>query len=300
MRLADANELDGTTLSAWAGARADDDGVRGRFLTDTTFGMGSTGGDVSLLAALHYANSAGSPDLGHDRFIREGFSSLVDHLRSQISGATILLDAPVESVARVGELLSVRAGRRHVTAPAVVLAMSPTLLRRIRLDEVDGGIDWPPARYWRQEPSVKAALDYDRPFWSEAGLSGNIAGAGEIAYVINTSTPDRPQLTVLWNLGAHGRGREEIRRTILDHVSEHLGPAAAEPSGIAITDWSLDPYAGGCGSPLPPGVLTSGDPFAATLAPGLLRAGTESSPMGWGSVEGAIRSGIRAAEELAR
>ena len=85
---------------------------------------------------------------------------------------------------------------------------------------------------------------------------------------------------------------------MLDFAAEHLGHEALAPRDVAITDWSADPFSGGCGSPLSPGDLTSGDPFAFEFAPGLVRAGTESSPIGWGSVEGAIRSGFRAAEVL--
>lgn len=290
----DARHLDTVLLSDWAASLCNDPGVARRFVTDASFGMGSTDGGVSLLAALHYANAAGLPDLGHERFIADGFSRLVDLLVDQIHDAQIILRNPVDRISRVARGYEVGSGSRVVTAPIVVLAISPVLQRRIRFDVP--GVDRRPGESWRQEPSVKATLRYDRPFWIEAGLSGNVTGDGEISYIINTSRPDVHELTVLWNLGAHDRDHAELRRTILSFISATLGPDAPEPRDAGITDWSADEFSGGCGSPLRPGTLTSGDPFRLELAPGLLRAGTESSPTGWGSVEGAICSAFRAAE----
>lgn len=295
---ADAAKLDAESLPEWVSARTDDRGVSRRFVTDTSFGMGSLDGEVSLLAALHYANAAGAPDLGHERFIATGFSTLVDALAVQLRETTTLLDFHVDHVERANGGYEIRAGSRVVSATQVVLAMSPVLMRRIEFVGLDVVDDWIPGRRWRQEPSVKGLLRYERPFWADTGLSGNVAGDGEISYLINTSTPESHDLTVLWNLGRHDRSPADLRRTMLDFAAEHLGHEALAPRDVAITDWSADPFSGGCGSPLSPGALTSGDPFAPEFAPGLVRAGTESSPIGWGSVEGAIRSGFRAAEVL--
>lgn len=291
-----AAPLDDETLAGWAEARAEDPAVRRRFVRDFGFGMGARDGEVSAFAALHYLNAAGAPDSGHEMFIAGGFSDLVHWLAEDLRTTRVILGRRVQRVERRMAGFAVHAGSHVLGARSVVLAMSPVLLREIRLDAVD----WAPRLHWRQRPSIKATLFYARPFWEEAGLSGHAEGDREVSYVINTSSPGAHALTALWNAGAHHRSPREVRAEILADMEAYLGPRAAEPDDIAITDWALDPLTGGCGSPLPPGVLSAPTAFEVEIAPGLFRAGTEASRIGWGSVEGAIRAGHRAAEEVLR
>ena len=72
-----------------------------------------------------------------------------------------------------------------------------------------------------------------------------------------------------------------------------------EPNGALLTDWQRDPWARGAYSVLP----DVGDPTAvaaaAAPAPNLLFAGEHTAVPEWtGTMEGALRSGIRAADEL--
>lgn len=289
----DARALDGETLSDWIGRRVADPVVAARFTRDVSAGMGATARDeVSLLAALHYANAAGAPDSGHERFIPAGFSALVDHLAARSAGVEILLGQRVAAVRqRAGGIEVLTRDGARLSSRSAVLAMSPVLLRRIEMD----GAEWAPALDWVQRPSIKATLSYERPFWEDLGLSGNAGGDRAVSYLINTSAPGRPQLTALWNAGHHDLDEAAVRRTILSDAAAYLGEPAAAPRDLVVTDWSRDAFAGGCGSPLPPGVLSRADAFRVVLGRGVFRAGTEASPIGWGSVEGAVRAGRRAA-----
>lgn len=288
-------KLDQSTVFAWAAARTGDAGLRARFVRDVSFGMGC-GPDqsVSLLAALHYANSGGTPDTGHAAFLAGGFSDLADRLVAQAQGVRIDLTHAVSTVRHGRNGVIVESGAREFRARAVILALSPVLMRRIHIRGVDSSV----SRRWVQRSAVKATLTYARPFWSERGSSGNASGDREVSYVINTSHANSHSLTALWNLGNHELSKADVRRTILGDMSAYLGSEAGKPDDMSVTDWSQDAYSGGCGSALPPGVLVSGDPFEPLLVPGIVRAGTESSVIGWGSVEGAVRSGVRAADAV--
>ena len=91
---------------------------------------------------------------------------------------------------------------------------------------------------------------------------------------------------------------EERRRLFLDALSARLGPKAATPAEYREYTWHTDPWSGGAISAhFPPGVLT-------TLGHALRRptgrihwAGTETATRWFGFIEGAIRSGERAALE---
>ena len=85
----------------------------------------------------------------------------------------------------------------------------------------------------------------------------------------------------------------------LDALTARLGPKTATPAEYREYIWHTDPWSGGAiKAHFPPGVLT-------TLGHALRRpvgrihwAGTETAPRWLGFIEGAIRSGERAAEEV--
>ncbi|MEM9492825.1 MAG: FAD-dependent oxidoreductase, partial [Myxococcota bacterium] len=77
-----------------------------------------------------------------------------------------------------------------------------------------------------------------------------------------------------------------------------FGQDAREPLDYAEMNWSDERYNVGCGPRLPPGLLT--DYGAALRAPAgrLHWAGTETAMIWNGYMEGAVRAGRRAAEEV--
>lgn len=286
-----AADWDSLTLRDWAASLVSAPEVAARFHRDVAFGMADMNGDVSLLAALHYVNSAGTADQGHGVFLPDGFTALVEALRRDALQAEFHVDTVVDAIHPDGERFEVHAGSQRFSAAAVVVAVSPVLRRRIQVADLRDEC----AELWRQRPAVKSTLLYAEAFWERDGLSGHASGDGDITYFINTSTPEQPALTALWNLGAHDRSESELRQTVLRAAAEFFGPKALHPTRIVITDWSKEPFVAGCGSPLAPGMrrfVQFGDP---RLVPGVFAAGTESSPLGWGSVEGAVVAGERAA-----
>jgi len=76
-------------------------------------------------------------------------------------------------------------------------------------------------------------------------------------------------------------------------------PVDTEPGEALLTDWQRDPWARGAYSVLPDVDDPTGSAAAAGPAPNLLFAGEHTAVPEWtGTMEGALRSGIRAADEL--
>jgi monoamine oxidase len=73
-----------------------------------------------------------------------------------------------------------------------------------------------------------------------------------------------------------------------------------EPGAEAsLTVWADDPWSRGAYSVLPPVATKSAEAIAARQGPSLLIAGEHTAEPGWtGTMEGALRSGLRAAGEL--
>jgi monoamine oxidase len=78
-----------------------------------------------------------------------------------------------------------------------------------------------------------------------------------------------------------------------------FGPEAAEPLGYDDNDWMTEPWTHGYVGAMPPGVMTR---FGHALREPCGRihwAGAETSVEWQGYLEGAMRSGVRAAAEVA-
>jgi monoamine oxidase len=90
----------------------------------------------------------------------------------------------------------------------------------------------------------------------------------------------------------------ERRRTILAELVGRFGDKAASPVDYVEQCWTTERYSGGgMLSHAPPGVLTEFGPALREPCGRIHWAGTESSSVMCGWVDGAVRSGERAAAE---
>jgi len=91
----------------------------------------------------------------------------------------------------------------------------------------------------------------------------------------------------------------ERRHAVLDALSARLGPRASTPSTFIETAWWKEPWTRGCSmAHLPPGVLTRYGPLLREPFGRVHWAGTETSTTSHGAIDGAVRSGERAAAEI--
>ena len=89
------------------------------------------------------------------------------------------------------------------------------------------------------------------------------------------------------------------RRAVVDALTVRLGPRAATPVELIETAWWQQEWTKGCSmAHFPPGLLTR---YGHLLQEPLGRvhwAGTETSSISHGAMDGAVRSGERAAAEI--
>jgi monoamine oxidase len=152
---------------------------------------------------------------------------------------------------------------------------------------------------------VKVNAIYSTPFWRSQGLNGTATSdTGPIRITYDNSPEDgRPGVLVGFMEGNdsrafYGASRATRRRAALDSLARYFGEPARHPIGYVDLAWAEETYTRGAyGSFNPPGVLTA--LRDATVAPvGRLHfAGADTSPLWPGYMDGAIRSGERAAQE---
>ena len=92
---------------------------------------------------------------------------------------------------------------------------------------------------------------------------------------------------------------EERRRLIVARVADLYGKEGADAIDYVDNDWPAEPWTRGCyGANMGMGVLTTLGPALREPFGRIHWAGTETSPVWSGYIEGAIRSGERAAAEV--
>jgi monoamine oxidase len=153
---------------------------------------------------------------------------------------------------------------------------------------------------------AKVDVVYDRPFWREEGLTGQTVSLNGPVRVTFDSTPDEGSPGVLLGFiggtdarGWYGLSAEQRRQAVLDNFANYFGEKARSPLEYVENAWAEerfsrgDPVAG-----LGPGTLLD---FGAALRAPVGRihwAGTETSDYWVGYMDGAVRSGERAAAEV--
>jgi len=147
---------------------------------------------------------------------------------------------------------------------------------------------------------AKAALQYEHPFWREQGLSGNaFAGypgaiLGEI-FDSSGDTPESGSLSGFFALPAALRQQyaNDLEALIRDQLVRLFGPEAAEPTSMAIQDWTAEPFtATALDHNVPDSHPDYGHPYFRLehWSDKLYFGGSETSPAFGGYLEGALQS----------
>jgi monoamine oxidase len=91
----------------------------------------------------------------------------------------------------------------------------------------------------------------------------------------------------------------ERRQAVLDALATRLGPRSSSPREVIETAWWTEEWTRGCSmAHLPPGILTRYGPLIREPFERVHWAGTETSTTSHGAIDGAVRSGERAAAEI--
>jgi len=310
---ADAAELDGITLAAWLAREGASAWTTETFRIITRAIMSGYPERISLLWFIFYLKSGGGllaiaqNDGGLQDLRFAGGSQLVSIRAAEALGPRVQLDEPAVALAGYAEgPVEVRTRTAVYQAERVVVAMAPADTLRI---DFRGGLSpqrLELVRRWGQLtrlPLIKHSVLYPRPFWRDADLNGNVAtDRAPLQLVFDNSPPDASLGVLTCFLAAAEvpgmAAREDRARLVPQELVRYFGPQARASTGWVEKDWSTDPWSTGCITPLPPGLLSAYGPALRAPVGRVHWAGTESAEQGCGYMEGAVRSGERAAAEV--
>lgn len=308
----DARRLDRTTLGSWLRRRVPSRDAREIVGAAVRVIFGAEPEELSALHVLAYARAGGSlltlvevEGGAQETRIAEGAGSIAPRLAE---GLSVVTSAPVTAVRHDADAVEVEVvDGRAWRARDVVVALAPSLTRRIRFDPPLPAAADQLAQRMPMGATTKVVAVYERPFWREAGLSGElVATRGPVSVAFDASDADAAvPAVVAFVVGAAARGwsarpPRERREAVLAALARAFGAAARRPRALLEEDWAADPWSGGCPTANPlPGTLTSVG-TALTAPVGRIHwAGTERSAVWRGYLEGAVASGERAAAEVA-
>ena len=305
-----ARELDSKTFDTWLRRATVTEGARVFFELICEAVWAAEPADVSLLHVLFYVHSAGSWDtlIGTEGGAQEarfvGGSQLLSLKMAEELGDRVRLSTPVRRIAwdddgvTVGD---VRAGR-------VVVALPPTLTSRIEYDPILPGYRDQLTQRMPQGTVWKCMAVYDEPFWRSDGLNGfGTSDAGPVRLTYDNSPPDGTPGVLLGFLeGDFARraglqGVDERRRVVLDVFARLFGERARRPERYIERSWAEEEWTRGCyGCYMTPGGWTSFGPALREPIGPIHWAGAETATIWNGYMDGAVRSGERAAAEALR
>ncbi|MGY2006308.1 flavin monoamine oxidase family protein [Nocardia gipuzkoensis] len=272
----------------------------------------SAASEVSLLFVLYQMASGGGPsfvlgvkDAAQDARPVGGMGAIYRPMAAEL-GDSVHLSQPVRCIHQDADGVRVRAEDMTVRARRAIVAVPLAIADKISYKPM-----LPVDRSFLHQrmPSgsiIKTSVVYDEPFWRGDGLSGQSAAPGSPATITIDACTDtgRPGVLCVIIEGPIARqvGRlddAERRGAVLGALVERFGRKAGSPVDYIEQDWSAERYSGGgMLSHAPTGVLTQ---FGHALREPCGRihwAGTESSAVMCGWIDGAIRSGERAASEV--
>ena len=313
-----ALEWDSQTFQTWIDANSTSPRFKRVVPVATRPIFGAEPRELSLLFVLFYIAASGDESHpgtfernfntrdGAQMFRFEGGSQRIAIEVAKRLGKRVKLNRPVRRISQSAKHVVVHCDKLTVTARRAIVTAPPAMAARIRYD--------PPlpierdqlTQNVRQGNLCKVAAVYDRPFWRDQGLNGtavSLNGPVNVAY--DDSPPDGSPGVLFGFIGGdeargwYGKPAAERRAAALGSFANYFGDAARNAKAYHETLWPGQRWhRGGPVGLAGPGTLVAHGSALRDVAGRIHWAGTESSSFWAGYMDGAVRSGQRAAAEV--
>ncbi len=245
-----------------------------------------------------------TPDSGEEAFRVHGGNDRIAHGFANRLRREPHLGARVTGVRVRSNGVQVTAGGEEIHGDQVILAAPLPGLRKVRFepalpDAVAGAI-----REVQYGPITKTPLQYDRRFWHRRGFSGDTSTDLPLSTTWEATDRQRGRRGILM---AYASGNAALAAARIPEARRidatagqlnriYLGSAALLGRGASVA-WSNSPLNGGAYSAFAPGQVT--DFWTALRRPyGRIHLAGEHTATLSGYMEGALRSGLRAARQI--
>jgi monoamine oxidase len=314
-----AQEWDRQTLDTWLREHtsgSDEFMALTAAATEAIFGCEPR--ELSLLYTLFYIASSGNeqnPGTFERNFNTTGgaqmrrFAGGAQRVPLRVAaqlGSRVVLNAPVRSITQSASDVTVVSDAVTATGQRVIVAIPPTLTARIDYHPALPALRDQLTQHMPNGTLMKFEAIYDTPFWRAKGLNGQaVSENGPVKITFDASPQDATPGIMMGFIGGHDarvwedRPASELRDAALQNLANYFGTEALSPNQVLTFNWSTEVWNRGCPvAVLAPGTLVD---FGTALRQPVDRihwAGTETSTYWNGYMDGAVRSGERAATEV--
>jgi monoamine oxidase len=310
-RTPEAERLDAQTFASWLrhGMRTSKAREMMRLAGRTVWGAEPA--EMSLLHVLFYVRSAGGFDrlmdveggAQQDR-LAGGSALLATRIADELEDR-VLLGTPVQRIDDRERGLAIEGQSFSARARRAIVAVPPPLRARIAYQPALPPLHVQLSQRMAQGWLVKCMAVYPEPFWRDDGLSGEaLSDIGPTSLTFDNSPPDGSPGVLLGFMGGADARRAALlsaadrRRRVVAALARLFGPRAGDPERYIELDWARETWiAGGPTCYMPPGGWTGCGPALREPTGRVHWAGTETATIWNGYMEGAVRSGERAAAE---
>jgi monoamine oxidase len=308
-----AAELDHQTVESWLTAATNDPVARAYFRVLTPAVFSAETHEIPWLYFLFYVQSGGSLDYlitttsgAQDRRVVGGSHRISAEMAAALPPDALRLGSPVHRIGQDREGVRVSHANGEVVARRAIVTLPPALAGRLTYAPALTADRDALTRSFPMGSVIKFQFLFDEPWWRAEGLSGQVISFDDpVATTFDNSPADGDGGVLLaFAEGEHARrlgrlGLDERRASVTGCLERFFGSRVRDARAYAELDWSTEEFTRGCYGGHPGiGVLTG---FGAQLREPQWRihwAGAETSEVSSGYMDGAVRSGLRAAAEV--
>lgn len=278
--------------------------------------------ELSLLFTLFYIASSGDEKnpgtfernfdtrggAQQSRFV--GGSQLIAFEIAGQLGSRVVLGSPVRRIVQASGGVTVYSDKATVRAKRAIVAVPPTLAGRIEYEPLLPFQRDQLTQRYGQGTLTKVAAVYSRPFWRDAGLTGTaVDTGGPVTATFDDSPPfassSRGPGVIFGFVGGDNArsyaamSAADRRQAVLKQYANFFGSQALGATDFFETSWCGEAWTRGCPVGIPSnGTLLAYGPSIRQPVGRIHWAGTETSNYWNGYMDGAVRSGERAAGEV--
>ena len=268
--------------------------------------------EISMLHAMFYTKSGQNVDVlmnvkdgAQEERIAGGAMQPALRLAETFKDK-IRFNSAVDSIRQDGARVIVGGKGFEFSASRIVVALPPALAARIKYEPLMPANRDQLTQRIPMGTVCKAFAVYDKPFWRDAGLNGLAATDTGHTTVTFDNSPKDGSKGIMMGFVLANQARdfmvlsaEDRKASILQSFVKFYGEKARSPEFYLDHCWAEEEFTRGCyAGIMPTGAWTSLGKALREPVGRIHWAGTETSDIWNGYIDGAIRSGERVAQEV--
>ncbi len=305
----DAQALDSKTMATWLQETIEDPLVRKIVGSDVTIITGVDPSEISLLFFAFYVAQC------EDMYALQvtsnvslwigGAQQISLRIADIFPEGRIHLSEPVLAVKHAADGVQITTTKGVYRAARVIMALPPSSAAQIAFSPELPSVRRQINRRTNFGRYMKLQIRYATQFWLDKGFSGEIFSLEPGFFSLDVTRPGDEMATLVIFIGGsnfdqwYGLGLEARCKMMLTVLARNLGDEALTPTAYIETNWNEVPFTmGGPVCHMPPGLLSTCGPALRASIGNIHFAGTEAAPAWTGYMEGAVRAGEAAAQEI--